>query len=93
MDRYNSLTNEELILRDHLAIERTVLANWRTLLAFFRTGLGLLVTGVGLIELMEMRFFIYLGWTLIGIAPIVFVFGIVTYLRTSKKLESYRILK
>lgn len=35
----------DLILRDHLAIDRTVLANERTLLAYGRTALTLLIVG------------------------------------------------
>jgi putative membrane protein len=93
MERYNALTNEELILRDHLAIERTVLANWRTLLAFIRTGLGLLATGVGLMELLDAKFFTYLGWIMVGVSPAAVAVGIFIYFRTRKKLESYRILK
>ena len=37
--------NEELILRDYLAIERTKLANVRTLFSYIRTSLYLLTAG------------------------------------------------
>ncbi len=37
---------EELVLRDHLAIDRTAMANERTFLAYVRTALALLVIGV-----------------------------------------------
>ena len=40
--------NEELILRDYLAIERTKLANVRTLFSYIRTSLYLLTAGIGI---------------------------------------------
>lgn len=44
---YSSYAGENLILRDNLAIDRTVLANERTFLAYVRTALTLLIGGVG----------------------------------------------
>ena len=41
----------ELILRDHLALDRTVLANERTLLAYFRMALASAAVGAGLLQL------------------------------------------
>jgi putative membrane protein len=40
---YAQYTASELILRDQLAIDRTILANERTLLAYIRTALALLI--------------------------------------------------
>lgn len=48
---YESISREEMILRDHLATDRTLLANERTLLAYVRTALAFLVTGVGALKL------------------------------------------
>lgn len=42
---YQSFEEEELILRDELAIDRTILANERTLLAYVRTGLAFAIVG------------------------------------------------
>ena len=39
-----------LILRDHLALDRTRLANRRTMLAYLRTALMLLVSGATLVK-------------------------------------------
>ena len=47
---YERFTSSELILRDELAIDRTVLANERTLLSYIRTGLAFAVTGAGAIH-------------------------------------------
>lgn len=40
----------DLILRDHLAIDRTVLANERTFLAYVRTSLAFLVVGGSILK-------------------------------------------
>jgi putative membrane protein len=45
--------SENLILRDHLAIDRTRLANERTLLSWLRTALMMLVSGITLLKLFE----------------------------------------
>lgn len=37
--------NKDLVLREHLAFERTKLANETTLQAYFRTGIYFLVAG------------------------------------------------
>ncbi|NQU39611.1 MAG: DUF202 domain-containing protein [Lentisphaerae bacterium] len=47
---YERFANSSLILRDHLAIDRTALANERTLLAYGRTSLALILTGAGVIR-------------------------------------------
>lgn len=47
---YKKFQDQELTLRDHLAIDRTVLANERTFLAYVRTALALILTGVSLIK-------------------------------------------
>lgn len=43
--------NEKLILRDHLALERTKLANERTLFSYIRTSLYLLTAGIGIFQI------------------------------------------
>lgn len=48
--------NTDLILREHLAIERTRLANETTLLAYIRTGLYFLVAGSTLGQIVETTF-------------------------------------
>ncbi|MBK9126591.1 MAG: DUF202 domain-containing protein [Phycisphaerales bacterium] len=42
---YSQFREQELTLRDYLAIDRTTLANERTLLAYARTALALVVVG------------------------------------------------
>ena len=48
----NDFNNQDdLILRDRLAIVRTKLANERTLFSYIRTSLYLLTAGVGILEI------------------------------------------
>ena len=46
IDPYQRFEEHELILRDQLAIDRTVLANERTVLAYVRTALTLVIAGM-----------------------------------------------
>lgn len=55
-------SEEELLLRDHLAIYRTVLANERTLLAYTRTALAMVVVGVSVAQFGDWKASAWLGW-------------------------------
>lgn len=55
---------EEFLLRDHLAIYRTVLANERTLLAYTRTALAMVVVGVSVAQFGDWSVSLWLGWAL-----------------------------
>jgi putative membrane protein len=52
---YRDVPAEEMILRDHLATDRTLLANERTLLAYVRTALAFLLCGVGTLKFFQSR--------------------------------------
>ena len=56
---------EELILRDHLAMDRTVLANERTLLAYIRTTLALLAAGASFLQFFTLPWLEVAGYLLI----------------------------
>lgn len=84
---YAGLSADELILRDRLAIDRTVLANERTLLSYARTAMTLLIAGLSLIHLpflnldANLDFTLYAvgGWTCMGIGAVVMLIGYVHY--------------
>lgn len=72
---------KQLILRDHLAIDRTRLANERTLLAWWRTGLTLVIAGVTLIKLFEdTRWMVAGGYAMVPLGFATLGFGMVRYL-------------
>lgn len=77
--RYLEFTPSEMILRDHLALERTALANERTLLSYVRTMIGIMAIGGSFIKLFEGWFFVLTGWFLISLGGIIFVLGFIRY--------------
>jgi putative membrane protein len=58
---YARFQQDELILRDELAIDRTLLANENTLLAYLRSALTLLIAGVTFIHLFPQSWLWWLG--------------------------------
>ena len=56
---YSEYSREQLLLRDMLSLDRTILSNERNLLAHIRTSLAILVGGVTLIQFFENIFFIF----------------------------------
>ena len=64
--------SDELILRDHLALDRTRLANERTLLAYLRTALMLLVAGATAVKFVaESPSVVITGWLFVGLGVLV----------------------
>jgi putative membrane protein len=80
---------EELILRDKLAIERTKLANERTFLAYFRSGIFFLGTGLSILHIEFFEEIDYLGWSLIGMAPIIIGIGLYRLRYTRKTIQKF----
>ncbi len=82
----------QLILRDHLAADRTILANERTFLAYIRTALTLFVAGLSFVHLKVFDSHIVeaIGviFILIGIAT--FFVGLVRYKRTQKLIRTIK---
>ena len=87
LDNYRSF-QKDMILRDYLALDRTVLANERTLLAYLRTAIGLLAGGFGLVQLLDTAAAVVIGWSLMIIAPFFLVVGVYRYFKTRKKLKT-----
>lgn len=79
---YKLISKSDLILRDQLAMDRTILANERTLLAYVRTALAFLVTGIGLIKFFQDRWIEILG-------VISFIFCLVILLVGSWRYRRY----
>jgi putative membrane protein len=85
LNTYNS--NEEKILRDYLALDRTKLANERTLLAYMRTVIGLVASAIGLIEIVDAAWANILGGGFLALAPVCLFFGIRHFIRVKAKLD------
>jgi putative membrane protein len=63
---YEALVMREMILRDHLALERTALANERTLLSYGRTALAMIISGASGMHFLDGMAFQLGGGTLIA---------------------------
>ncbi len=58
---YSQFEPADLILRDQLAIDRTLLANERTLLSYLRSAVALLIAGVSIIHFSQHMWFTVVG--------------------------------
>ncbi len=75
-DPYSEFQREDMILRDWLALDRTVLANKRTFLAYGRTAIAMVVLGIAFVKLIDHRFFEIAGFALMSFGVIVFAVGL-----------------
>lgn len=82
---------DDMILRDYLAYDRTKFALLRTFLSIFRTALGLLASGAGLVILQTSTTLVVLGYVLVGAALVVMVIGGVYSLRAKRRLDGLHV--
>ena len=84
---YSKINPDDMILRDHLAYDRTVLANERTLLAYLRTAIALLAAGVTLVKIFpDESSMVKLGSILLAIGGATAVIGIWRFVAVTRKL-------
>ena len=79
--------DQEIILRDYLAIERTRLANERTLLSYIRSSLYLLLGGIAFFPLKNFPDFKYLALLALVFSAIFFIIGIYRFTLLKKSLK------
>lgn len=79
--------DEEVILRDYLAIERTRLANERTLLSYIRSSLYLLLGGIAFFQLEIFPNFKYLAVLALVFSAIFMVIGIYRFTLLKRSLK------
>jgi putative membrane protein len=84
---YSSFERRELILRDWLALDRTILANERTFLAYSRTGLTLIIAGLAFVKFFGHIIYITIGYAFIVAGIAVFLFGVARYRRMIANLK------
>jgi len=78
-------------LRDHLAVERTILANKRTLLSYVRTAILLLGSGLTIIKLFgEEPVFVVFAWIMVIVGMALIAIGSIEYLDVNQKLLAQR---
>jgi len=78
---------DEIILRDHLALERTKLANERTLLSYIRTSLYLVLGGIAFLGMQDLEEIKILGFFSLSLSIIVLVIGIFRFYQLKRHLK------
>ena len=79
--------DEQIILRDYLAIERTRLANERTFLSYIRSSLYLLLASIAFFQLIDFPNFEYLAIISLVFSIVFFVVGIYRFVLLKKSLK------
>jgi putative membrane protein len=83
---YKRFDSDDLILRDELAIDRTLLANERTLMAYLRSGVALLIAGVSIIHFSQEGWFWAIGIACIPTGIITGIVGAARYRRMNRSI-------
>ncbi len=92
-DFYKAFLAEQFILRDHLAIDRTMLANESTFLAYIRTGLAMAAAGATLIHFGGDRASLIIGMVLVVGGALIFFIGVGRYRKMRKTIHDIRLRK
>jgi putative membrane protein len=87
---YERFASDDLILRDELAIDRTLLANERTLLAYLRSGVTLLIAGVSIMHFSPGGWFWMVGLTCIPTGLIAGIVGVARYRKMNRSISLVR---
>ncbi len=85
---YSKINPADMILRDHLAYDRTILANETTLLAYLRTAMALLAAGATLFRLFsDDPFFQVLGMVMLILGILIAGIGVFRFFAMTKRLR------
>lgn len=87
---YSRVQREDLILRDELAIDRTLLANERTLLAYLRSAVALLIAGVSIFHFSTQGWFSLIGLACIPAGLVAGLIGVHRYRAMYRKIQRIR---
>ena len=89
-DFYKAFLTEQFILRDHLAIDRTMLANESTFLAYIRTGLAMSAAGATLVRFGLDKNSEILGSILVFGGVAIFLVGVLRYRAMKRVIHDIR---
>jgi len=79
--------NKDLILRERLALQRTVLANQSTFLAFLRTSMYFLIAGLSIKNVLLIENGLIIQIVLFSTSFILLTYGIINYLVHRSKIN------
>jgi putative membrane protein len=88
---YTQFDSADLILRDQLAIDRTLLANERTLLSYLRSGVALFIAGLSIIHFSHEAWFTFIGFVCLPFGLVTMGFGIRRFKRMDKAISVVRV--
>ena len=83
------MDTSDLILTDILALDRTKLANERTFLAYFRTFIVFISSGFAILKLEMLQDIEWIGYGLVGIAPILFFIGLIRFIYVRRNIRKF----
>lgn len=86
-DPYEGLLRKEMIVRDHLALDRTRLANERTLLAYLRSGVALVLAGATLLHFSQGTWLEWVGLACIPVGILTLAFGSWRFTTIARRLR------
>jgi putative membrane protein len=87
---YQKTAPPDMILRDYLAVERTVMANQRSFVACLRTMLSLVVAGASFIKFSGYQWMEIVGWVLVSLGIILAPIGAVRFLQMKRLIDEIR---
>jgi putative membrane protein len=87
---YQRFLKEELILRDELAIDRTLLANERTLMAYVRLAITMVIAGVSIIHFAMEKWFETIGFLCVPVGIAAGILGWIRYQRMDLEIREIR---
>lgn len=87
MSTFYTDREDNVILRDQLATDRTRLANQRTLLAFIRTGLYFGVSAVALWQVKSLEEIRWLALPLVILAIVTMISGVINYILVNNRMK------
>lgn len=82
----NKAINKDLILRERLALQRTILANQSTFLSFLRTSMYFLIAGLSVRNLLKIENGIYIEVLLFAISILILILGIINFFKHKKSI-------
>jgi len=85
--KLDNKADNEMIVRDYLAVQRTSLANDRTLLSYIRTSLYFLVSGTALIKVEDLANVKEFGYLSFAISLALVVLGFYNFFKIRRKLK------
>ena len=88
---YARFSSANLILRDELAIDRTLLANERTLMAYLRAGVALIIAGASIMHFSPPGWFWLAGLACIPLGIATGMVGVIRYRRMNRAISRVRV--